>query len=281
MDVLTQPTPSAAPDLTARDGLSALQRAARQPLMLGLFLPIQNGGWTPSAAPRATDWSFSYNARLVILAEEADFDLVFGIAQWLGAHGHGGHTKYRQQTLDPLLVTAGVAALTRNIMLISTVHVLYGVHPLQLAKASATLYHMTHGRSGLNLVTGYRPHEVGMFGLKPIAHDERYAMADEFTEIMKTLWQADGNVNWDGKYWQLKNAFASPKPVNGRPIRVNASASEIGLAYGVKHSDLISSPAPAAPISKQQLPLCPLSRNGSGNWRRCKGATSAPLSTRM
>ena len=63
--------PSTAPDLSAQDGLTALERAVRQPLMLGLFLPIQNGGWTPSDAPRGTDWSFDYNARLVVQAEEA------------------------------------------------------------------------------------------------------------------------------------------------------------------------------------------------------------------
>ena len=52
-----------------------LAHVCRQPLMLGLFLPIQNGGWTPSTAPRNTDWRF---------------DLAFGLTQWLGADGHGG-----------------------------------------------------------------------------------------------------------------------------------------------------------------------------------------------
>jgi FMNH2-dependent dimethyl sulfone monooxygenase len=239
MDAPIALAPSRAPDLASRDGLSPLERATRQPLMLGLFLPIQNGGWTPSDAARDTDWSFDYNARLIVQAEEAGFDLAFGLAQWLGAHGHGGRTNYRQQTLDPLLVTAGAAALTRNIILISTVHVLYGVHPLHLAKASATLHHMSRGRCGLNLVTGYRPNEFAMFGLPSIAHDERYTMAEEFTEILQTLWRSDSNLTYKGKYWQLNNAFASPTPVNGRPIMVNASASEVGLAYGVKHSDLI------------------------------------------
>ncbi len=232
--------PSTAPDLSAQDGLTALERAVRQPLMLGLFLPIQNGGWTPSDAPRGTDWSFDYNARLVVQAEEAGFELAFGLAQWLGADGHGGRTKYRKNTIDPLLMTSGVAALTRNIILISTVHVLYGWHPLQLAKMAATLDHMSHGRWGLNLVTGFRPNEVGMFGLAPIPHDERYAMVAEFTEIMEALWREDTNLTWDGKYWQLKDAYASPKPVNNdRPIMVNASASDVGLAYAAKHSDLI------------------------------------------
>jgi FMNH2-dependent dimethyl sulfone monooxygenase len=230
---------SRAPDLAARDGLSALERAKRQPLMLGLFLPIQNGGWTISTAPRGTDWSFDYNARLVVQAEEAGFDLVFGLAQWLGAEGHGGATQYRKYTIDPLLVTSGVAALTRNIMLISTVHVLYGWHPLHLAKFGATLDHMTGGRWGLNLVTGFRPNEIDMFGLDPIPRDERYVRAAEFTEILNLLWRSETDVTFEGDHWSVNDGYVSPKPVHGRPILVNAGSSDAGLDYAAKYSDLI------------------------------------------
>lgn len=231
--------PSRAPDLSASDGLSALERAAQQPLMLGLFLPIQNGGWTPSTAPRGTDWGFDYNAKLIVRAEEAGFDLAFGLAQWLGSHGHGGVTQYRKNSIDPMLVTAGAAALTRNIILISTVHVLYGWHPLHLAKFGATLDHMTGGRWGLNLVTGFRPHEIGMFGLPPIPHDERYERAAEFTDMMVRLWESEDDVTWHGDYWSLNDAYVSPKPVHKRPILVNAGSSEAGLAYAARYSDLI------------------------------------------
>jgi len=238
--IATPPVPpSTAPDPGARDGLSPLQRATRQPLMLGLFLPIQSGGWTPSTAPRGTDWSFDYNARLIVRAEEIGFDLAFGLAQWLGAEGHGGVSKYRKYSIDPLLVTCGVAALTRNIILISTVHVLYGWHPLQMAKMGATLDHMTRGRWGLNLVTGFRPNEIEMFGLDPIPHDARYVMAAEFIGMMERLWREDANVTWRGDYWSLRDAYVSPRPVHGRPVLVNASSSDAGLAFAANYSDLI------------------------------------------
>ncbi len=45
---------STAPDLHAIDGLTSQRRACRQPLMMGLFLPHQQGAWTPSKAPRGT-----------------------------------------------------------------------------------------------------------------------------------------------------------------------------------------------------------------------------------
>ena len=64
---------------------------------------------------------------------------------------------------------------------------LYGWHPLHLAKYGAVIDRISGGRWGLNTVTCYRAVESRMFGFDPIAHDERYAMADEFTTVMKRL----------------------------------------------------------------------------------------------
>ena len=84
-------------------------------------------------------------------------------------------------------------------MLINTVHVLYAWHPLHLAKFGAALDHISGGRWGINVVTGYKPSEYRMFGLEPIEHDLRYAMADEFTTIMERLWTEDEELSFDGK----------------------------------------------------------------------------------
>ena len=127
-------TPSKAPVLSNEDGLSSLERAAQQKLMLGLFLPIQNCGWTVSTAPRSTTWEFDYNAQLAVRADELGFDLTFGLGLWPGKGGLGGKVRFWETSLDPLITVAGLAAITNNILLISTVHVLYGWHPLHLAK---------------------------------------------------------------------------------------------------------------------------------------------------
>lgn len=229
--------------------LTPLEAAMQQPLMLGLFLPIQSGAWSPSTAPRETSWTFDYNARCTVRAEEFGFDLVFGLAQWLGKGGYGGKMKFREMSTDPLIVTAGLAALTKRIMLVSTVHILYGWHPLHLAKFGASIDNISGGRWGLNVVTGYKQSEFEMFGLESIEHDHRYVMADEFTTIMERLWSEDEELTFDGRFWKTRKAFVAPKPVNGRCILVNAASSGAGLAYATKHSDLIfiTSPAGADP----------------------------------
>ena len=222
-----------------------LEAAKRNRLMLGLFLPLQSGAWSPSTAPRETSWTFDYNVACAQRAEALGFDLVFGLAQWMGKGGYGGEMAFREKSTDPLMVTAGLAAVTKRLILISTVHILYGWHPLHLAKLGATIDNMSDGRWGLNVVTGYKPSEFEMFGLEAIKHDERYVMADEFTSVMKQLWQDEDELTFDGRFWSTKNAFVAPKPVNGRCLLVNAASSGAGLDYATRHSDLIFITSPA------------------------------------
>jgi FMNH2-dependent dimethyl sulfone monooxygenase len=230
---------------------TALERILKQPLILGLFLPHQQGAWSPSTAPRGTSWTFDYNARCAVRADELGFDLVFGLAQWLSKGGYGGEMRYREQAIDPFVATAGLAPLTRNVLLIATVHILYGWHPLHLAKYGAMIDQMSGGRWGLNVVTGYKPSEFRMFGLPQIEHDLRYEMAGEFTTIMNRLWSEDEDLTVAGRWWQTEKAFVAPKPVNRRVVLVNAASSGAGLDYAARYSDIIfvTSPAGADPAA--------------------------------
>ncbi len=231
-------------------GVAPVDRIKRQPLMLGLFLPLQSGAWSPSMAPRGTRADFEYNAECAIRAEELGFDLVFGLAQWLGKGGYGGTMRFRGEAMDPLLVTSGLAPLTKNVLLISTVHVLYAWHPVLLAKFGATIDRMSSGRWGLNVVTGYKPSEFKMFGMpEMVEHDRRYDMAAEFSDIMLRLWGEDENLTFEGRFYKAENAFVDPKPVYGKCTMVNAGSSGAGIEYAAKYSDLIfiTSPAGADP----------------------------------
>lgn len=217
--------------------------------MLGLFLPLQEGAWSPSSAPRDTSWTYQYNAQCALEAEKYGFDLAFGLGQWLGKGGFGGTTHFREHELDPLISTAALAAQTKRLLLISTVHVLYGWHPVHLAKFGACIDHISGGRWGLNVVTGYKPSEYRMFGLEPIEHDLRYTMAAEFTDMMQELWASEENVTRRGHYWTMEEAYVLPRPVHGRPVLVNAASSSAGLEYAATYSDLvfITSPGGADP----------------------------------
>ncbi len=227
-------------------------------MMLGLFLPIQNGGWSPSLRPRSTTWTFDYNAALTRQAERLGFDLVFGLAQWLGKGGHGGQQRYRETSLDPFIAVSALSAITSRILLISTIHVLYGPwHPLHLAKFGATLDHISGGRWGINLVTGNALNEALMFGMPRTEHDLRYDQADQFVGALKRLWTADEDISLQGSGWAMQNAFVTPKPRYGRPILVNATGSPAGFDYAARHSDIVFITSPAGAEIEAALAALP------------------------
>lgn len=247
MSVNDKPDPAFATPLNYPD--SPLSQIARQPLMLGLFLPTQTGGFSQSTYPRDTDWSFAYNARLTLQAESYGFDFVFSLQQWVPKGGFGGEAHYRENFLDPFITTVALSSLTSRIVTISTVNVLYGnFHPLYLARFAATADHIAQGRFGLNIVTGYDAKEPLMFGMDRLDHDARYQQASEFSHIMETLWDGAENLDYQGDFYQLQQAYVSPRPKYGRPIMVSASASAAGFDYAAQHSDIVFTSSPAGAV---------------------------------
>lgn len=213
---------------------SPLAQAFRQPMMLGLFLDLQDT--RRSHHPTSTTWRFDYNAEVVRRADELGFELAFSRTQWLPKGGYDG-----ESSLDSFIALGAMAPLTKRIILISTLHVLYGpLHPLHIAKFGATFDHIAHGRWGINIVTGHRAIEHQMFGWPQIEHDRRYELAGELIEVVERLWAEDENFSYQGiSPWKLDNAFITPKPVFGRPVWVTATGSEAGINFAAQHSDII------------------------------------------
>ena len=266
---MSTPTLHSAPS-PLEDPTSPLSVAASQPLMLGLFLPTQNGGFSQSLYPRDTRWDFEFNRALVTRAESAGFDFVFGLQQWVRQGGFGGEMHYRENFLDPFISTVAIAPVTTRMITISTVHVLYGnLHPLYLARFAATADHIAQGRFGLNVVTGYDPKESRMFGMQRIDHDARYAQADEFAAIMEDLWLGLENLTYQGRWYELEEAYISPRPRYGRPIMVSASASAAGFEYAAKHSDIVfTSSKSGAPYEKAMHSIPDITAEISGAYAK-------------
>jgi FMNH2-dependent dimethyl sulfone monooxygenase len=214
---------------------SPLSESLRQPLLLGLFLNLQDINL--STHPMSNTWTFDYNVDLVRKAEALGFGLAFSRTQWLPKGGYDG-----EASLDAFVALGAMAAVTNKILLISTMHVLYGpLHPLHIAKYGATLDHIAKGRWGINIVTGHRAVEYEMFSRQRIEHDKRYEMAGELFDVVNSLWNENENLSYKGKVspWQLENAWITPKPLYGRPVLVNATGSPAGIEFVAKYSDLV------------------------------------------
>ena len=213
---------------------SPLANALKQPLMLGVFLNLQD--IRLSTLPTTSTWTFDYNAEVVRKADDLGFELAFSRTQWLPKGGYDG-----EASLDAFVALGAMAAITKNILLISTIHVLYGpIHPLHLAKYGATLDHISKGRWGINIVTGHRAVEHEMFGWDRIEHDTRYELASELFDVVQRLWTDTENFSFEGKSpWKVHNGYITPKPLFGRPVLVNATGSKAGIAFAAKYSDIV------------------------------------------
>lgn len=229
-----------------------------QPLELGFFAWNIKGGMTASKAVLANParyqnyWEWPRARRLVELAEEVGFDYQVPFAQWVG---HGGPTEYNESSLDFLSTAAALAPITSRIALFSTAHVTYRFHPVHFAKFGATIDHISGGRWGLNIVTGHIPREMALFGFRErIPHDQGYAMADEFTTLLKYLWTSDEPVDFLGEYYECYGGRVSPRPTRKpRPVLMNAGNSPVGLDFACRQADWAFLTAPDLDGYKEKI----------------------------
>jgi FMNH2-dependent dimethyl sulfone monooxygenase len=229
-----------------------------QPLELGFFAWNIKGGMTASKAVLDDPdryqnfWQWPNSMRLVQLAEQVGFDYQVPFGRWIG---QGGETDYNGAALDFLASAAATAPITSRMGLFSTAHVTYRFHPLHIAKFGATIDHISGGRWGLNIVSGYSSKEMAAFGFRePIPHDVAYEMADEFTCLMKYLWNEEERFDFEGKYYQAYGALVTPKPIRRpRPILMNAGGSEKGLDFAARHSDWIFTTMPTVESYKGKI----------------------------
>jgi alkanesulfonate monooxygenase SsuD/methylene tetrahydromethanopterin reductase-like flavin-dependent oxidoreductase (luciferase family) len=86
--------------------------------------------------------------------------------------------------------------------------------PYALARTFSSLDHLTHGRVAWNVVTSWSKSAARALGHEDVTpHDERYAVADEFMDIMYKFWEsswADGSAIFDK---ETRTAFDPDKVV--------------------------------------------------------------------
>jgi FMN-dependent oxidoreductase (nitrilotriacetate monooxygenase family) len=90
---------------------------------------------------------------------------------------------------EPTLLVSAMAMATKHLGFGITSNLTFE-HPYQLARRFSTLDHLTNGRIGWNIVTGYLDSGARGMGLpaSPV-HDERYDAAEDFPEASYKLWE--------------------------------------------------------------------------------------------
>ena len=90
---------------------------------------------------------------------------------------------------DPLLLVSAMAAVTKHLGFGLTANLTYEP-PYLFARRMSTLDHLSRGRVGWNIVTGYLDSAAKAMGLsEQVEHDRRYDQADEYLEVLYKLWE--------------------------------------------------------------------------------------------
>ncbi|MEJ5137133.1 MULTISPECIES: LLM class flavin-dependent oxidoreductase [Acinetobacter] len=161
---------------------------------------------------------------------------------------------------DPSTLISAMAAVTQNLGFGVTVNLSYET-PYQFARRFASLDHLTQGRIGWNIVTGYLDSAERLIGQKGLKdHDLRYEQAEEFLELCYKFWEGSWEndavqkdkqkriftdpkkvhqINHQGRFYQSQGVFqVSPSPQR-TPVLFQAGASPRGLAFSTRHAECV------------------------------------------
>jgi len=237
--------------------------SAKKQMKLGAFMrpvSIHTGAWRyPGAFPDA-NFNFGHLKRFIQKLEAGKFDAFF-MADHLAVLNMPVKALKRSHTVtsfEPFTLLSALAAVTEHIGLLATASTTYD-EPYHIARRFASLDHISGGRAGWNIVTTANPDAALNFGLdEEIDHDERYARAREFYDVVTGLWDSfaddafvrdvESGVYFDpdrmhvlgqGKYLSVRGPLNIARPVQGWPVIVQAGASEAGRQLAAETAELV------------------------------------------
>lgn len=233
--------------------------------------------------PHDRSWDYNtldYWVELAKLLETGGFDGLF-IADVLGTYDVYAGTdeaaiRQGAQTPvnDPLLLVSAMAYATE--------HLGFGIttgtgfeHPVPFARRMSTLDHLTKGRIGWNVVTGYLPSAARNMGeTDQLAHDARYDHADEYLEVLYKLWEGSWerdavrrdreagvfadpakvhHIGHRGEHFSVPGIHVSEPSPQGSPVIYQAGASPRGLAFAAGNAEAIFVAAPTKPLLRETV----------------------------
>ncbi|MGF6545652.1 LLM class flavin-dependent oxidoreductase [Paraburkholderia youngii] len=241
---------------------------------------INHGLWT-HPRDRSLDYrTLPYWTDLARMLERGLFDGLF-LADIVGVYDvyqHNVDVTLRESIQlpvnDPTLLISAMAAVTEHLGFGVTINLTYE-QPYLLARRFSTLDHLTQGRIGWNIVTGYLDSAARAMGLeKQLPHDERYDRADEYLDVLYKLWEGSweagavlrdksGRVYADpakvhkvrhaGRYYSVDGYhLAEPSPQR-TPVLFQAGSSGRGQHFAARHAECVFISPPNRAVARETV----------------------------
>ncbi len=227
---------------------------------------IQQGLWTHPRDQSTRYLDIHYWTDYARRLEAGLFDGIFfadvvGVYDVLGASPDAAVRGAVQVPVnDPMLLIPAMAAATQHLGFGVTANLTYEP-PFLFARRMSTLDHLTRGRIGWNIVTGYLDSAARANGLAgQMAHDDRYGLADEYMALVCKLWEgsweegavlADRNqgvyadaskvhrVQHNGAQYTLNAMHLSEPSLQRTPVLYQAGSSARGSRFAATHAECV------------------------------------------
>ena len=170
---------------------------------------------------------------LAAACEEHGFEGLFRSDHYLSVEG-----KTERGSLDAWTTLGALAALTSRIRLGTLVSPATFRHPSVLAKAAATVDHVSGGRVELGVVAGWLEAEHRAYGFAfPDLRTRMDVMAEQL-EIVARSWQEE-RFSFGGEHYRIEYLNALPKPVQRPrpPIIVGGRGGPRALRLAARWAD--------------------------------------------
>lgn len=233
-------------------------------IRLGMFLrPCGHhlASWRHPEAQADAGENFEHFVRVAKTAERGLFDMLFSAdtPTVFTADEDGLERSHYVAWIEPFSLLAALAPHTQNIGLVCTTSTSFE-EPYSVARKFASLDIISQGRSGWNVVTTGNPIAAQNYGEEPhLPKIERYRKAREFLDVVTGLWgswDADAfirnretgiffdsrkmhELNHHGDYYHVRGPLNVPRSPQGRPIIVQAGASEEGKELAAETADVV------------------------------------------
>lgn len=172
---------------------------------------------------------------------------------------------------DPTLLIPAMALVTEHLGFGVTCTLSYEP-PYPFARRMSTLDHLTKGRIGWNIVTGYLNSAAkGMGHGEQKAHDRRYDVAEDYMQVVYKLWEGSWQdsavradrearifadpakvhrVVHDGEFYKLDAIHLCEPSIQRTPVLYQAGASGRGRQFAAAHAECVFINGPSQQVIK-------------------------------
>jgi F420-dependent oxidoreductase-like protein len=185
-------------------------------------------------------------SNLVTRAENRGFD-----SFWVMDHFHQISVlgKPEEPMLEGWTTISVLAGITTRIKLGTLVTGVIYRYPSVLAKIAATLDVLSKGRLFLGIGASWNEEESLAYGIGVSSNEsnrgsfpsntERLLRLEEAIQIIRKMWTEEHSASFNGKYYQINNAYCNPKPIQKPtpPILVGGSGEKKTLKIVAKYAD--------------------------------------------